>query len=243
MLLNRNNPILRRNSPLITEIMCIGIALHSLELLLYSFGVNDALCWIVQYVGSIATALYLGALLSKNYRIYRIFSQEGAVALQIKTSRLLWFIAGMVAYFLLLQLFILLDGFGAKQIIAKDNPFYIYLICASNTSALDDIYSIITNVTRIVLLFVACVLSFLIRKVHVFYNESLPLAVISYTYLMTVILLVPLYYLLSGSTDSENLRYAVRAQQLIIFCLVVLCIYFLPLVWKVMKNNRERSVE
>ena len=241
LLVKQDSKVLRRNSCLMTQIMCIGIFMHALRLMFLSFGLTDVLCWIGDFVASLAISLYIGALLAKNYRIYRIFSHEGGVALEIKTYRLVWFIVALTAYFLLIQLFVLLDGFGAIERVAKGNAFYRYLVCASKTEALDMLYVILSNVSRVILLLAASILSFLIRKVHAFYNESTPLAIISYTYLMSMILLNPVFYILAGSTDSEILRYVVRAAQIVIVCATALCFYFLPLAWRVIKYEQFGS--
>lgn len=244
--MHRRNPVLRRNSFALTEIMCVGVLLHAVEMMFNCFGVSGALCWINLFISTFAFCFYIGGLIAKNIRIYRIFTHEGATALKIETWKLLLMVAILLVYFLLLQLLVLLDGFGAKVKQAEDNPFYLYWDCMSDTNALTITFAIIYNASRVIILICASVLSLLIRHVHSFYNESTAIAVIAYTYLMTFILLISLNYLLKESTDSEILMFVTRSEQLVIICTIALFVYFLPLLWKVLlheQSSRSRRVE
>lgn len=228
--LNHDNKVLRRNSPLITMIMCCGLLSGAVTMLLYSLGASDALCWSILLIESIGFCFLVGGVIAKNYRIYLIFSNESVEALKIPTWKLCLFIIGMIVFFELLCLFVLLNGFGARANISSSNPFYRYISCSADSDTWNTIYAIVTISCRIAFLLVACTLSFLTRNVRTVYNESRELALIAYSFLMAYVLLLPIFYILTGSTNSELLKYVVRIEQLFIVESISLLVYFIPLI-------------
>ena len=239
LIVNYNNRVLRSRSPLVTIIMCFGLLFGAIGWLLMSLGATDALCWITLLIDNVGFALLLGGLIAKNFRIYRIFSNNRGEAVEISTWRLCFFIGLLTLFFLLLTLFMLLNSYGAIVIISSDNPFYIYVSCETPSNFWNIFYSILSVTTKVLVLLVACWLSWLTRKVRNAYNESKELAIISYSFLMSYILLLPIYYTLNDTTDSETLKYVVRVEQLLIVELVGLFVYFIPLLNRIFSKQYQ----
>ena len=236
LIVNYNNRVLRSRSPLVTIIMCFGLLFGALGWLLMSLGSTDALCWIIIVIDSVGFSFLIGGLIAKNFRIYRIFSNNRSEALNLGTWRLCFFIGLLTLFFLLLTLFMLLNGYGATVEVSSENPFYISVSCTTDSDFWNTFYSIVSVTCRVLFVLLACWLSWLTRKVHGVYNESKELAIISYSFLMTYILLLPIYYILNDSTNSETLKYVVLAEQLFIIEMLGLCIYFIPLLYRMFRK-------
>lgn len=155
--------------------------------------------------------LILANLLVKNWRIYKIFSNRRADAVQLSDLQLLA-ITGMLLILILIQFFVYSFAGGTialTRLQGKDNPFYVFDLCESPTAWFQTFQIIAYYVFFFVLAAITGVLGFLTRSAHAGYSESRNMAMIIYIYLCIAIIFIPLYYVQGLSTNSQDTRFVI----------------------------------
>ena len=235
-----DEPKIRKNSPVLSYMLILGCILISIGLLAASIEKTDAICIVVQYIGYTGIAFLFGALLSKHYRVYRIFSNAKASAVYIPTWKLLLFIFLLWLYFIFLISMSLIDDFGAYTMTSENNPFYTFVICRCKTPFWNTFFRIVLTISKVLIIVAASVMAFLTRKVPSGYSESRQIAIVSYGLLSFGIVLIPLYYIMGDNTDSETFRFVIITIFSAISLATILLVLCLPNLYWIYRDRRLR---
>ena len=217
-IIHRNNPQIRRNSYLVTLTILIGVAISALGVLLLSFGRTDAFCWITFYTHRLGIFLIVTGLFAKNYRIYKIFTNQRASAIDLSET-------------------------VVKQ--SKSNIYYQCVQCIIPNETWDLIVQLIMDISVLLIVLASLILAWLTRRVQADYQESRSLAAFSVVLLTSSIVLIPLGKTLKGETNSELLRYVIFVEFVSIVIFAALGLLFFPKVYVILKekSKRKRRIE
>lgn len=234
--LHRNYRAIRQNAPWLTLAMLIGVLWMSISQLLLSFSRTDGMCYITLYFTRFGTMLLLMGLLVKNYRIYKIFSNNKATALSITEGRLLWFLVIFMFIYMaiVVALTISLD-YGAYLKQSTKNQYYQYVQCCIPNSAWNKIVELYLLITLAIPVLASLILAWLTRKVRSEYRESSTLAAFSIVITISLLIFIPLSVTLSDESNSEALKYAVFVEYFSVVIFSAFGLLFFPKVYSVLK--------
>ena len=245
-IIHRNNPQIRRNSYLVTLTILIGVAISALGVLLLSFGRTDAFCWITFYTHRLGIFLIVTGLFAKNYRIYKIFTNQRASAIDLSETSLLAYIGIFTIIFLGIPTIIfIIFGYYAVVKQSKSNIYYQYVQCIIPNETWDLIVQLIMDISVLLIVLASLILAWLTRRVQADYQESRSLAAFSVVLLTSSIVLIPLGKTLKGETNSELLRYVIFVEFVSIVIFAALGLLFFPKVYVILKekSKRKRRIE
>ena len=235
---------LRRSSPVFLSLLLTGIILVFVSLILISIGLkSSAMCILSDFFMFVGITLIVSNLMSRNYRVYAIFTNPTASAIHIRDQHLLR-INGICMTLTLIQwgVYSFAGGVVTPTVFyGDDNKFYAYTLCESPSSWFQTFRIIAMWVYFVVLVLMVGLLGFLTRKINKLYNESQAVSIIAYMYLMFAIIFAPLYYLVGGSTDGEISRYLDILIPFTISAYTTMVVLFLPKIIGVQKELRRRS--
>lgn len=245
VLWKRRHPVIRKSSPVFCMLILLGILFIELSLMFYTFGLTDAICYLDDVFLLTGISLIIANLLMKSYRIYAIFHNSSATAVHISDKiLLLWSMVILLMTWTMFVLYSTLGG-GLHAIIiqSKSNRFYQFVMCEVDNGTFQNIFLISFYVYFVILFLAAAVLGFLNRKVASVYSESQEVVMVVYSWLGLVILYAPIYYVQGDSTDSKDVRFAVRLMSTLLASFFTLLFLYYPKVHKVFLDeyrNRNR---
>jgi hypothetical protein len=231
-------------SPLFLLLILIGICFVMTGVvlrLIYPTQLNCIIKHVFMFTGF---GLIFGSILAKNYRIYKIFH-----LIRIKTTRYsnreMFFVVLLVvlgeALFLLLYFF--LEGAPAPIILCdKNDSLYCYIECEQRNTQEGAIIFLVLLVYNVAIIVLAAIFSLLVRNVRSDFNESRNVALLAYSCTLIIIVSLPLYFALGNTKNHaciQNVIFVVSTTLIPICCLVFL---FLPIVRKLFKAKRQRSM-
>lgn len=241
-----DHPIIRKNTPLMSLVVLTGTTFILIGEIILSTGLTDASCIIFLFFVNIGLSLSLGGLISKSYRIYRIFNNRSANAVVISDLFLLLIVLIIVLYFVLLSVFIVIAGFEAIISQSSSNRFYFFYECTIDNDFWQIFLTIINEASFVVLFFIALGFAWVTRKVFSSYSESQAVIVLVISYICLNFCFVPLYYTLKNGTDSAVYKAVLKA---VYFCLttsLTLILMFYTRFYKVYKyeiRSKEANCE
>lgn len=194
-------------------------------------------CVLRIWMTPLALILIIAPLLTKTWRLHRIFSLRDLKTTPIPLSRLVL----LTLICVLIQIIILIfwTSLGTVKVElspALDDEKLAYAICATNL--VNRISTYVTYTYLGILIIICCYLAFKVRKLPKDFNESRWIAVAIYNTLLMVVLLFILGYALR--------KYKITI--LILFCsgtivigLGALCAMMIPKLWELLRHPERRS--
>lgn len=239
-IVHRNNSHIRKSSFPISLAMLIGVIICAVGQITFSLGATDALCIVTLYLYRTGIMLIASGLLVKNYRIYRIFGNKTASAINISETRLLLaMLLITLAYMMMITIMIAIDGFGAELKYGSDNIYYQYINCSSTSEAWNIIFNIALIVGFAFVLIPSIVFAWLTRNVHSDFRETSALSAFAIVIVGAFIIYFSLGYTYSNETDSELFRYIITAEFITIIAISALILLFIPKVYVIICQKRK----
>lgn len=239
----RNDPIIRRKSPLFMSLIGLGIIMVLLGGLWITIGLTDsARCILYVFFLITGMSLILACLMAKSWRIYRIFSNASARAIIISDFQLLIFPA-IILSLAWIQFFVYSFAGGLivpKRIVAFSNQYYVFDLCESPTSWLQTFQVISYYAFLFILIFITALMAWLSRHASAQFRESKMIAVIIYLYLCMGAIYVPLYNVQGNFTNSQDTRLAIVVLNVGILMLATILCIFLPTILEYRSAKRKR---
>lgn len=235
----RDHVIIRRNTPNISFIVLVGAILTNIAGIFICIDITATTCVLYDWFVSIGFACIIGGIIAKEYRLYRIFFNRTATAVELKDTKLFMIVLALVIYMSLLVAAIWISGLTATIIQSNSNPFYLYYSCTSTNEALSMTFTIITEISFILFQIVALILAWKIRNITSAYSESYSVSVVIVVIICIDIILIPLYETLNDGTDSALVRRVIRLIKITITLLVILVFMFYYRYWKVYKYEKK----
>jgi hypothetical protein len=233
--------IIRRNTPIISIIVLVGIASILIGSICHSIGAYHWSCLIDLFMVSTLGSLVVAGIIAKNYRIYKIFRNKSATALVIKDSQLFFIIGAIFLYFFLIFILGICTRYSAYQFTSEENRFYLYIECSTNIEFWTVCIEILVHVSSLIFKLFALVLAWLTRKVVTTYSESYEILIIISIYFCVDIATVPLFFELQNGTNSAILRLVLVFVTIFITSAATLLILFYSRFYYVYKYEKKHG--
>ena len=228
-----NHPIIRRNTPMISSLVLSGIVFILIDGIIICTGISDASCIIFIFFYNIGFSLILGGIIAKNYRIYKIFNNRRASAVDISDLSLFLIVFVIVFYFTLLAIFFAIAGFKAEIFQSSSDPFYLYYDCAIKNKFWQIFLAIFNQVSLLLIRFLALGFAWINRKVVSTYSESRAVTALVLIYLCLDICFLPLYFALQNGTDSAIYKLVIKSIYICLISVFTLILLFYSRFYKV----------
>lgn len=241
-----NHPLIRRNTPIMSIVVLIGLVFTALAGIFECLSVTTANCWLSTGFFIIGISLLIGGIIAKEYRIYRIFTNRSASAVQIKDSSLFMIVGGIVFYFSMILMTYYIAGLQAKIKQSKSNNYYSYYTCEETDSFWTTFLNIFLGVSSLIVRILAGIIAWFTRHVNSAYSESRQISIIVYTLICLTLILIPLLNTLKDGKDSAVVKTVIRMIDVIYTIAAVLPMLFFHrfyLVWKYEKRRSRRQSE
>lgn len=236
VLIKAKHPVIKKSSPTFCLLILMGILFIELAFLFYCFPATDAFCHFDDWFLVTGVALVIANLLAKTYRIYVIFHNRSAQAVKISHWSLFAFSGAilLVTWVMMILYVTLGDGLVAQTIQSSSDRFYRYVICQVQIGTFQTLFLISFYVFFVLLFVAAAIFAFLNRKVSSVYGESAAVSMVVYLWIGLAVLYAPIYYVQGGSTDSNQVRYALRFIATTLACFLTLIFMFYPKISRVL---------
>lgn len=240
---NRQNRIIRRSGFSSSMVILIGLLLTEISQIFMCLSLTSALCKLIDIFMLIGISFVISTLCAKLFRIYRIFQNPTAQAINITDRHLIVFTVVTTIVTMLIYILYSSIGGGLQPVTkSSSNPFYTYIICEVPNDAIQLTGLITFYVYYISYFLIAAILCFLTRKTMRQFNESLNVAFIVYSWLGLCIIYAPIYYAQSNSTDSNQTRYAIRFMAMDLAVGIALGVITYTQCFKVIRWNRKHAI-
>jgi hypothetical protein len=245
VLAKAEHPTIRKSSPVFCLLILLGIFFIELSFMFYSFTLTDAICSLDDWFLVTGVGLVIANLLAKSYRIYVIFNNRSAQAVSISDWTLFAFtgVILLITWLMMILYVTLGGGLEAQTIQSSSDRFYRYVICQVPNSTFQTLFLIAFYVFFVLLFVAAAISAFVNRNISSAYSESAAVAMVVYLWISLAILYAPIYYVQGGSTDSNQVRYALRFIATILACLLTLIFLFYPKIQKVLIEEYRKKKE
>jgi 7 transmembrane sweet-taste receptor of 3 GCPR len=181
-------------------------------------------------------------LLAKTYRIFKIFNNIRVTSLVIRDTDLLIF-SGVVILgeVILLCVYTFIVPFPEPVVIQSTSVSLLKFIeCKCPNSAIQTGLTIAIIAYNVILVLAGCVIAYLTRNVDSAFNESQYIAVTMYIYLLTAIILIPLYYTAGDSQSSIDRQFVLRVVGVVLSMYFTLGALFVPKIVAVEQDKKAR---
>ena len=236
----RDHKLIRRNTPTISFAVLFGLFLVSVSGIIISTGVYDATCYLYVYMYYIGEAILLGGIIAKQYRIYKIFSNRSAVAVEISDYKLFLIIFCITLYFFLLCCLSIVGDLHAAIRQSKTNQFYLFVRCVFKTETWTVFMAILAPVSLTILRLFACVMAWFTRRVNNYYSEAKPVIAVVVIYICLNISFTPLIESLKDGTESAVIKACLALILIAITVTSTLVLLFYYRFYKVYKYELKR---
>lgn len=184
-------------------------------------------------------------LLAKTYRIFKIFNNVRVTSLVIKDTDLLKF-SGVVLLgeVILLCVYSFIGGLTTPVAIqSKSDSLLQYIQCRSPSSGIQTGLTIALFAYNVILVVAGVVVAYLTRNVDSAFNESQYIGLTMYIYLLTSIILIPLYYTAGDSRSSIARQFILRIIGVVLSMYFSLFALFVPKVIAVRQDQTAQKKE
>lgn len=237
----RKHPVTRKSSPLFCQLVLLGIIIISIGVILNGTPTTAFLCVLIVWLPVLGLGLIYASLLAKSYRILRVYSTLSAPSSSMSDASLLKFTIGVI----LLELAILCaysfaNGIHYPAVVISDvDPLYSYPTCIPTDGTVPLAPLIIIIAVNAILVGVLGIIAYLTRHTASAYNESKQLAIVTYSYIIIIVVAIPLYFGRQDGDGSAEQRYLVLCISLILSALIPLVFLLTPKIISILSiNNR-----
>lgn len=206
--IKRNDPVIRKSSPLFCELTLLGIILIDVSLMVRCLPQSNTTCILVLWLSVLGIAMVIGNLFAKTYRIFKIFSNIRVRTTAIRDIDLLKFVgASMLLFVSWLLVMTFANGtLGLVVNYSENGPLYAYYYCETPGDVTVDyvFLGILDAFVAVAILSLAAIV-YMTRNVDSAYNESVYLGATVYFYVIILIITIPLL-----ATNPKTDGYAER---------------------------------
>lgn len=239
----RKHRLIRSGGFSSSVLILLGLLCIEIAEIFMCISITSAICKLMDVFILVGVSFIISTLVAKLYRIYRIFQNSSAVAVQISDKDL-----GIFTFLICcgsMILFILYNFLGGGlQAITKTaelDPLYMFSICEVPTEAFQTIFLISFYVYFVSIFLIAAILAFFTRKTLREFNESSNVGFVVYCWLGIAIIYAPIYYLQGNSTNSNQIRYIIRFIAIDLAIALTLGILFWGKISKVIRSERHAA--
>jgi basic membrane protein A and related proteins len=237
----REKRVIRFSSPVFLALSLIGamMMLTSVYPLSTAPPTQDTCIW-APWLLALGFSVFIGGLLAKNWRIYRVFSGAGSLRVtKISNTQLIPFVVACCASNVLLLILFTTISMPDAEVNRSDPDLDAYefrVKCAYDDAANVLIWCLIG--WNSFLLVVAVVLTFQLRNTHRSFNESRHLAMAIYVFTFCLAVLVPVIVIID---DDPEAQYVVATLGIILSTLLAVLSIFGPKFYVIARRGDFKS--
>ena len=236
----RDHKLIRRNTPAVSFAVLFGLFLVNVSGIIIATGVYNTSCYLYIFFFYIGEAILTSGIIAKEYRIYKIFSNRKAVAVEIPDYKLFLIIFCVSFYFFLLCCLGIVGDLHAAIRQSKTNQFYLFVRCVFKNKTWTVFMAIFVPVSLTILRIAAGVMAWLTRRVNSHYSEAKPVVAFVVIFLVLDISFTPLIESLKDGTDSAVIKTCLILVAIAITVTSGLILLFYYRFWMVYKYEQKR---
>ncbi|KAJ3408852.1 hypothetical protein HDV05_004743 [Chytridiales sp. JEL 0842] len=167
------DPVIKASSPICLTFTAVGIILGALSTITYSVKPSNASCIAEIWVFPIAWSIVLGTLISKTFRILRIFNNPRALKIRMTNLDLFgYMIAAVSINVIILIVWTIIDPPTPITVQRGNSAGLIYIYCSSKSSTVQGAFTAVLYLYNVALLAILSLLAFFTRNVNALFSES-----------------------------------------------------------------------
>lgn len=229
--LYRNRAVFKRSSPLFCEFILFGILLINVAIIIYISYPSPFSCTFQFWALILGICIIFSSLLTKTYRIYKIFTDIRVRSKPLSNVVLLKYTATFLVIEIVLLAIHLIASEGDIYTLQHDPSDYTnaYMMCQPHNNVIDITITIILIILNAAIVFTTAVLAYLTRNAGSTYSESGYIAATIYVSLLIYVVSLPLYFTASqyGKNYIQNLL-LVEGISIFLASASILTLLFLP---------------
>ncbi|KAJ3211023.1 hypothetical protein HDU67_004825 [Dinochytrium kinnereticum] len=198
-----NDPVIKSSSPIALTITAFGIIMGSLSVITYSVEPTKASCIAEIWMMPVSFSVVIGMLISKTFRILRIFNNPRAHKIRMTNFDL--FVYMLVAASGNVIILIIWSIYDPPQPVvvsrgSSDGLNFIY--CRSKSAAVQAGFSAILYLYNAAILAILASLAFMTRSVNALFSESKFIGYFVAATVFSVSLFIPILYFLTNDISG-----------------------------------------
>ncbi|KAJ3200792.1 hypothetical protein HDU67_001792, partial [Dinochytrium kinnereticum] len=197
------DPVIKASSPIALTITAVGIIMGSLSVVTYSVEPSKTSCMAEIWMLPVSFSVVIGMLISKTFRILRIFNNPRALKIRMTNADLFgYMIAATSANIAILIIWSIYDP-PLPVVVSRgssDGSNFIY--CGSKSPAVQAGFTAVLYLYNAGLLVILAVLAFLTRSVNALFSESKFIGYFVAATVFAVSLFLPILYFLTTEISA-----------------------------------------
>jgi hypothetical protein len=231
----RHRPQIIASSLLFVELIILGAAMIYASIFFWALETTTAMCNLRYWLAGVGFVLMFSALLTKTWRVWRIFHEHSLKMIKLTNLYLLRIMA--VALSIEIVVLTIWSAAFTPQVetIAVDvtRPILNYRTCSNNVSLP---FAIVLIVYKGILIVGGVVLGFWSRKIRSEYNESKFILIAMYNIVFAGLILLVLYAI---QLEDRHIDFLIRSIAILWGVTATLCILLIPKIYYVATGSND----
>ncbi|KAJ3101174.1 hypothetical protein HDU97_001586 [Phlyctochytrium planicorne] len=211
-----NDPVIKAASPPALSITAFGIIAGSLSVITYSVEPSKASCISEIWMIPVSFSIVIGMLISKTFRILRIFNNPRALKIRMTNWDLFGYMvaaaAGNVAILIIWSVY---DPPLPSVFSRGSSEGLNFIYCSSKSSAAQSGFTAVLYIYNAFILCILAILAFMTRSVNALFSESKFIGYFVAATCGAVALFIPILYFL---TNDVGAMYIIKSIAVLIVC-------------------------
>ncbi len=231
----RDRPQIIASSLLFVELIILGAAMMYASLFFWTLETTTAMCNLKYWLAGVGFVLLFSALLTKTWRVWRIFHERSLKMIKLTNSYLLKIMAVALGIeIVVLTIWSAVFTPQAETVVVDINrPLLDYRTCSS-TGSLP--FAIILIVYKAFLIVAGVVLGFWSRKIRSEYNESKFILIAMYNITFSALILLVLFAI---QLNDRYIDFLIRSIAILWGVTATLCILLIPKIYYVATGSKD----
>ena len=231
----RDRPQIIASSLLFVELIILGAAMIYASLFFWVLQTTTAMCNLRYWLSGVGFVLMFSALLTKTWRVWRIFHEHSLKMMKLTNIYLL----RIMAVALSVEILVLAVWSGAftpeaeTVVLDENRPILNYRTCTTEDSLP---FAIILIIFKAALILAGVVLGFWSRKIRSEYNESKFILIAMYNITFAALILLVLFAI--GISD-RYIDFLIRSIAILWGVTATLCILLIPKIYYVATGSND----
>lgn len=231
----RDRPQIIASSLLFVELIILGAAMIYASLFFWVLETTTAMCNLRYWLAGVGFVLMFSALLTKTWRVWRIFHEHSLKMIKLTNMYLL----RIMAVALTIEIVVLAVWSGAftpqmeTVVLDENRPVLNYRTCTTENSMP---FAIVLIIYKAILILAGVVLGFWSRKIRSEYNESKFILIAMYNITFATLILLVLFAI--GISD-RYIDFLIRSIAILWGVTATLCILLIPKIYYVATGSND----
>ncbi len=231
----RHRPQIIASSLLFVELIILGAAVIYASIFFWALETTTTMCNLRYWLAGVGFVLMFSALLTKTWRVWRIFHEHSLKMIKLTNGYLL----RIMAVALSIEIIVLTIWTAAftpqveTVVLDVNRPILNYRTCSNNQSLP---FAIVLMVYKGILIIGGVVLGFWSRKIRSEYNESKFILIAMYNIVFAGLILLVLYAI---QLADRQIDFLIRSIAILWGVTATLCILLIPKIYYVASGSND----